>query len=378
MAKDSILNIETEDGKVFVSITIKPTPPDADLMQDLHREEIETKYSESEIDAISRAGLAGARAGGSWAALGNWKSLNKIGALRGCSTEALLNVALAAGKLGVTIKPEPMKKHELLKHAYDNYPKGTLATWYKNKDDQFYTEFISTGIFDFDDDGDIFIVYPNKDDVEYVFIQNDWATVIQAKTISILSGKCAIQVNNEREFKLLMEHYDGKGWKWYQNQKPLEYGGDNQTWPRVITYEDEFVFTTKGQEIPFADFAKEVGIEVPVFVRKTHDGINLYVKDDCYVPQSAPKGYSHFTMISARIEWKDNTNSHFFHSKEAAEAWIKEQNKPSVIRLKLDGGEAIVTKDKITIHLGKEAGRGYHMEATEIEPIYAAYKSLQP
>lgn len=66
-----------------------------------------------------------------------------------------------------------------------------------------------------------------------------------------------------------------------------------------------------------------------------------------------------------------------FPTKEAAEAWIAQQNKPKEICLKLQGGEAIITKDRIRVHLDAEDGRGYYMEATEIEPIYAAYKSLQ-
>lgn len=171
------------------------------------------------------------------------------------------------------------KKYELIKHAYDNYPKGTVFTSIKSG-----TEYISTGTFELSNiSRNVYCIleggYGERKVCVYSYLDG-WAEIVKP---SILDGKVAIQVDNEREFKLLMEHYEGKGWRWNEYDKPGEYN-PNRQFPYGITYSDRFLVgdyntSTYIKLIPFSDFAKEVGIEVPKFIMKSEDGVDLYEEE---------------------------------------------------------------------------------------------------
>lgn len=281
----------------FVTITIKPIPVDADLEQELHREGIDCKEHESEIDArIREAGLAGAEAGRTWKKMFDYPDESPFISMycKPLSTEELLEVADAAGKLGAKPNQEPMKKYQLLEKAMQDYPAGTKARFKSVP----LADHISNGVFtiaDLNGDGSTYILTGNH---SCVYANGEWAEIVPDK----------------------------------------------------------------------------------VFVLRSEDGVDLYVGDAFAFAYLDEAEKWKVTVASRTILSDDSIATHlkFFSTKEAAEAWIKEHNKPAVIRLKLEGGEAIVTKDKIRVHLDSHSGRGYCMEATEIEPIYAAYKSLQP
>lgn len=275
-----------------------------------------------------------------------------------------------------------MKKHELIKAAYDNFPKGTKFTW--GGDD-----IISTGKFHFNDD----TIVVSDDEIEYiVFDGKNWATIIPD---SILSGKCAIQVNNEREFKLLMEHYEGRGWISIGGDIPckVQYCSDQP----YFRYENNFGYSMKYAKdagykiIPFQDFAAEIGVEVPVFVMTSEDGVDLYEQDFYYTAIYRDEWHldshacSHktggdrnkFVMDKGR---KFNNNLKAFSTKEAAEAWIKEQNKPKEIIVSKNSSFPVkVTNNEIKILCGDTENHKYNIiiSPIELEEMYTAYKSLQ-
>jgi len=238
---------------------------------------------------------------------------------------------------------------------------------------------------------------------------------------SILSGKCAIQVNNEREFKLLMEHYESKGWRSWEGDLPTECKFPK--YDSLISYSDSFVYPNtkspyitdkKSKEykvfnstfyrvIPFSDFAAEVGIKPPVFVLTSEDGVPLYEGDDWWCATNEYEnnkgiwtlwnpnedGYK-LSFNSVCFPDKYGANYKAFSTKEAAEAWIKEQNKPKCVILQEDTPiPCTVTKDFVYFNLtgyketilGKEVFvipyESVRTSATELEEIYKAYKSLQ-
>ena len=164
------------------------------------------------------------------------------------------------------------KKWELLKKAYDNYPKGTKFIGAGGE------EFISSGVFN--------IVNGNilKDEYGLVYdaCTKEWASIIVSeKPKSILDGKVAIQVNNEREFKLLMQHFESKGWILNNGRKPTKQEFSSKCWASYknrsdFKYVEEYLDITV---IPFSDFAKEVGIEAPKFIITIEDGVDLYEGD---------------------------------------------------------------------------------------------------
>jgi len=406
----------------FASITIKPTPPDEDLMQELHREGVEADYERTEIATKIMETLDP-----KYRSVGNYQS----------SMQELLNVAEAAGKLGV--KPEPMKKYELLKYAYDNYPKGTIARFGGKAPDH-----TSTGKFEITDlnsEGDIQVMSENG--LECFYCYGEWAEIISLplfeiengdyyqciKTISnfiegnvyrshkqgcitgddgvrnrsfddrfqgcfiktkqpasILSGKCAIQVNNEREFNLLMEHYESKGWKWYTGTSPIDKEPSLFfSYPNSIKYHDRFQHSCTNKDytiIPFADLAKEVGIKVPVFVLRSEDGVDLYEGDS----------YSHAYKHTSEDIWSIGVSQpglskdsqallnpkevKAFSTREAAEKWITKKNKPKHAIVSLfTGMEAHVYAGEILI---KDADRTVTtLHPSDLEDMLHTYKSLQ-
>lgn len=274
-----------------------------------------------------------------------------------------------------------MKKHEALKYAYDNYPKGTLIKW---SDIQGTVD----GVYNFDGDGRI------VDSTNFV-VHNTlkFAKIIKEKPTSILDGKVAIQVNNEREFKLLMEHYESKGWKWCDGDDVLTYANYAITtivYPALIEYNDSFGFNTNKDNydkiIPFADFAKEVGIEVPEFIMNSEDGVDLYegdlfwtVSNDAWENETGTLKWeiknsngAHKICIDSAV-FKHKERNKAFSTKEAAETWIEEQNKPKEIEIEIHSkGSILITHDMIRIN-----GVVTELTSKELDKIYHAQASLQ-
>ena len=247
------------------------------------------------------------------------------------------------------------KKWELLKHAYDNYPKGTkfLSIAHKEK-------CISNGIFYFGAIDKENILTEVDSIGRYVYIAGKWAEIIaEEKPKSILDGKVVIQVNNEREFKLLMEHFESKGWILNNGIKPTDQEFSGKCW---VTYKNRSDFKYREEYlditvIPFSEFAKEVSIEVPKFIMKSEDGVDLYEGDEyVYVLFAGGKwsiSTSNFCgMYSYSFCIKERKTSKAFHSKENALKWIDEQNKPKEIKASLYfGHEVIINSYKSEIRI---------------------------
>lgn len=285
------------------------------------------------------------------------------------------------------------KKHELIKHAYDNYPKGTIGSWGGDP-------IVLTGKYNFNDD------YIIDSDAMTVFDGLNWASIIPEQPKSILDGKCAITVNNEREFKLLIEHYESKGWKTYSRKTPNN-GSLYELMTKyssLVSYGDRFVFpntesdtaiNSKDKEyelfnsdfykiIPFQDFAKEANIKVPVFIMKSEDGQSLYEGDKYYRAEFIKGKWelSYFrgeiyTGLTEKTDYVVHSpeESKAFSTKESAEKWILENNKPQLKQLKFGILKVNVALNGICIYPNTSAH--CHLSSQELEEIYTAYKSLQ-
>jgi hypothetical protein len=216
----------------------------------------------------------------------------------------------------------------------------------------------------------------------------------------VLSGNCAIQVNNAREFKLLMEHCKSNGWtsiigdraheitfdycfKDKRTVKAISYGGKfcfPHNYTDEINAEHEYLILANYKVIPFADFASEIGIDVPVFVMTSEDGFDLYVGD----------GY--FRIANIENVWELSTGVYFmttndvnrkypfknllFSTKEAAEAWISKANKPKELNVNLfGGGKAIVTSKSIVLEYPDSDK--IQLKPSDLEDMLHAMQSLQ-
>lgn len=97
-----------------------------------------------------------------------------------------------------------MKKHKLLKHAYDNYPKGTIFLW---PYDTIKNKVTSSGIFEFTNSGSI---YDKNDTSKAVFNGDEWAEIIteeKPKSINLYHGmKCIVKEKVSKSHEI--EIYD--------------------------------------------------------------------------------------------------------------------------------------------------------------------------
>lgn len=182
---------------------------------------------------------------------------------------------------------------------------------------------------------------------------------------SILSVKCAIQGSNEREFKLLMEHYEAKGWKWLDGHSPTDWTPEETrcgVYPILISFEDGFHYTVSNEiedckTINFESFASEFGIKVPVFIMKSEDGVDLFEGDSYWrAGRCKPNATGDFVVF----ETEDLKSCHFvccypdtdkaFSTRKSAEEWIKEQNKPKEFEVEFQAGSLLVKSDRIEIN----------------------------
>lgn len=229
-----------------------------------------------------------------------------------------------------------MKKHELLKHAYDNYPKGTK---YKQHP---YSEIINiaSGNYEINDVS----VYDVEEDLA-LFIYSDkfavWAQIVKPKI--------AVKVENEKEFKALMKYCDSLGYD-SQNGHNLEYQhkyGKNE----IIAFHTHFFANPTPSEnyqiIPFSGFASEHNIKLPLLT--SEDGVDLY-EGDKYILVGIIKDNWIILSFSAILKdyakvIRESKNYKSFFDKQAALDWIEAQ-KPKEIRINIGDRDikAIVTE----------------------------------
>lgn len=267
-----------------------------------------------------------------------------------------------------------MKKHQLLEEAMRRFPAGTKCTWGGDP-------ITSTGVFRIlkTETRTAVEVVGGQDHESHVYDSSFYQSWAKPVKPSILEGKVSIQVNNEREFKLLMEHYESKGWYWNGSKRDLSYR-PNVEYPFSIWYENEFVWDIIGEledriSIPFSEFAAEVGIKVPVFIMKSEDGKNLYEGDKYHAAWLSGTKWKvgSGSNLNRRHEVCTGVNySKAFSTLEAAEKWIEEQNKPKSIELPHTGGSITISRSAITFNTDEKTFSGSYLEK-----IWNAYQSLK-
>jgi len=273
----------------------------------------------------------------------------------------------------------------LLEKAMRDYPAGT-----KFKSSRSSNETISSGKFHILDDSEgIDVVMDGGGFIRY---NGKWAEIIpsEPEKTGLLDGKCAIQVNNEREFKLLMEYYYYiKQWTYFDGEMETR----NMKFPTCVYYKDKYARSSESNAIdhgytiiPFEGFAKEKGIDVPVYIMDSEDGVPLYCGDNAHAVYRKYEGgknqgdwyYDGRIPLKSGIQYtfmeiESVDKSKAFSTKEAAEKWVEEQNKPKEVVVKLHGGYTVrVEKDKATFAINN-----FGITGKELEEIYQTYKSLQ-
>lgn len=189
-----------------------------------------------------------------------------------------------------------------------------------------------------------------------------------------------------------MEHYDAKGFKPFNKNcdsklflATYNITSKNGILITHVAYGDGYGHSQAGyydvhgyKIIAFADFAAEVGIKVPVFVMTSEDGVPLYKGDTAHHVRR--KFYANGVEYNGTFTITGNgVSGYVFSSYEAAEMWIREQNRPKEIRIEGDGGYAIVRKDRLDIQTTGKYGTptGLFIEGEDLKRAFEAYQSLQ-
>lgn len=302
-----------------------------------------------------------------------------------------------------------------------DYPHGTT---FKSPKSGF--EYESEGIFHVSpDSGNVYCEFPSiakgKSSCVYDYSADKWADVVTEKksTPSILTeegyslsdlfnGKnpvlklgvfpkpnplnsICVKVENEREYDSLVKYMRSvNGWEYAYSQEQNSYTFDGRF--TSIQYKDKWLededkdrFREVNFQIPFPVFASIVGIPVAKFIIQSEDVVDLH-EGDKYHRAYFDKVWKYDSCTDLRpwhaVSRKDELScqAKAFSTKEAAEKWIKEQNKPKKITVRPESvAPVMVTRDIIRVipknrELHKE---DLEMFPDELEEIYAAYKSLQ-
>lgn len=245
-----------------------------------------------------------------------------------------------------------IKKHTLLERAMRDYPAGTVFISATSGH-----ECVSTGIFSLSE----FLSVRCEPERNHVFsgLTEQWAKIVKEEKPK------AIQVKNEQEFRLLMDHFDSKDW--VQSKKFPHYGFGSTH--HIFEYKDYYqridesniIATLQYDVVTFEQFAAEKGIKVGIFIMTSEDGINLYGGMEMYGVTLNPslkiwelnryhvKEGLPFVLTDAKCDADQDfpyittpSRNKAFSTKEAAEAWIAEQNSPKYVMTSEDGEKLYV------------------------------------
>lgn len=260
-----------------------------------------------------------------------------------------------------------MKKWQLIKYAYDNYPKGTI---FNTNNERGLVPVISSGRLNFRNH--FFDQIMDEENNYLIYDGEKWATIVNEEP-----NKIAVKVDNEHEFNALMKHYDNLGWKWFEGSRPLDKQINRLTY---VSYNDKFEAYATQQErfetITFQDFAKNHGIKMPLLV--SEDGVELFEGDDFYW---TAKVNGEFPNPLKSILKSDKFCSEMivFSTKQAALDWIEKQNKPKSVTVKLFHPNvfAEVSKEEVKFNWSNDGTHMVHkLQVSDIEAISNALKQL--
>lgn len=263
-----------------------------------------------------------------------------------------------------------MKKFELIKHAYDNYPKGTKFIGATGHNPIAHE---STGDLRFSTDFFGIINYPNGKGIIYDGTIDKWAEIV--------NPKIAVKVENEKESVALEKHFKEKGWRFGSRQFPLvkfydETANGYSGIPihKAIRNAEEAGY----QIIPFGEFAEEKGIKLPLIT--TLDGHDLFDGDYYIVVSKNKENWQIFTC-SAIIKGyakviSEPDNFKAFHDKQNALSWIEAQ-KPKTKIIDLNHEFSLVANcSKESVSIQYREGIGNPIVFTK-EMIYSIVDTLK-
>lgn len=261
-----------------------------------------------------------------------------------------------------------MKKHEALTKAMADYPDGTFV-WIGDEKTQLkmpYT-FGTTAIHDI-----------NYNSI-YEMSTGYWFEKVEEEKTKKLEGKIAVRFDNQQQLDIVCKHFNIKMSTTYDriintngNIKPFLFTD------REFTFDSFHYAKGSGYKcITFDTFVKELDITVPKFVIRSEDEVNMYEGDKFHEARFTDGKWTYlggdgWVMGFPVASFTNPTMSKAFSTKEAAEAWIKQQNKPKEIRLSDKKGldYALVDVNGFRAYINT-------YDSEQLEEIYKAHQSFK-
>lgn len=265
----------------------------------------------------------------------------------------------------------------LLERAEKDYPKGTVA-----KSALVGTQFTSAGAIIINENNSVYCTGEDRGAyLVYGSINDKWAEVVSSEK------PIAIKVNNEREYDLLMEHFESKDWVQSKKYAHHGFGAAHHIFEYKDYYqridESNFIATNQYNVIHLSD----IGIKVPVFVMTSEDGVPLYEGDNSYTALRVDgvweldrhygegEDFNRFDVANNGM-FSNTETERQFSTREAADLWIAEQNKPKDIRVEMDHDtHANVFTNGVEFFF--EGHYGLSINGIFLKEIFTAWQSLQ-
>lgn len=301
-----------------------------------------------------------------------------------------------------------MKKYKLIKEAYDRFRPGSKVSF------DGFMPFIVSGQYEVGKQTNNHIV--DSVSQQTVYRDNVWAEIVdpgpELFTFEVKDGvinytkiddpeegkvvipqaepeddisAILILVDNEKEYRFLMAFYEQKGYQWATKKAPNSLPYNSAC--RNIEFKPKFSAMTDGtakeQErmvMLYDTFAGENNL--PRWILSTEDGIPMYGGDNYYEASqyfNKKKWSVHDIPYRLHRGCRVVTNrdtSKAFNTKEAAEAWVNEQNKIKETETILTANQTAIIKERSIVILDRDRRVLCSLSPSDIEDISHYYKEL--
>lgn len=227
------------------------------------------------------------------------------------------------------------KKHELLKYAYDNYPKGCLLDVSIRASGDYSIENMGNGEFLIIDTLANIILYDSLERSWQSIIQEDTPVISAEETTVHPLKKIAVKLENRIHlmyFKRWLKQtkgIDANHFEWTQatQQMIVSLDGSRSVWSEVRIFDT--ILTYENWCLNYVD-----GGSLPTYWATAQDGTDIFIGDNFYSVISINDEWTVVENVG-RLGWHDNLieNERIFGKRENAEKFIKDKEKDQFIEL---------------------------------------------
>lgn len=271
-----------------------------------------------------------------------------------------------------------MKKHEAIKKAYDDYPKGTKFLNYALS-----ITVESSGSFEYD----LGVFDAERRDYVYIEKTDKWAEIIKDEPLKVENYHVVIR--SARELELLINK---TGKEFLANYEGMCRNYPESNGVFFINFYDGAINCSFNSQlsqclyniIDFDFWAAQNNVDVPRVILTSEDGVPLCVGDKYFAAYKSSNSEKwikcEFQKDDVYVIFKDTAcldSERFFSTRESCEKWIEEQNKSKKVEIGMNHSaqKSTISKDgQILIEHDDDCVVIHYYD---LQRLIDAYKSLQ-